>query len=157
MSEHVVELLLVPMRNAKRDNDTCPGQRSDMFPRDPLAPVLPVNTATLAGQVSVRKPRPRVGAVLRSCEMRALVELVKFQQASLEDMVLIAVDCAGTYGVPEYLELPTSNGKQKDDLWKNLYMAAIQNPEVKTRSFTAGVSNMHCSRFLTRRKLLSNY
>ena len=66
---------------------------------------------------------------MRSCEIRALVELVKFQQACLEDMVLIAVDCAGTYGVPEYIKLMAGDGKPGNDLWKSLYKKAIQSPE----------------------------
>jgi formate dehydrogenase subunit beta len=56
----------------------------------------------VAGRVSIREPRGRIGVVLRSCEMRALVELVKLQQASLDDMVTISVDCLGTYDVPVY-------------------------------------------------------
>jgi formate dehydrogenase subunit beta len=37
--------------------------------------------------------------VLRPCELRALVELVKLQQASIDDLVTIGVDCLGTYDV----------------------------------------------------------
>jgi formate dehydrogenase (coenzyme F420) beta subunit len=130
LNEHVVDILLVPMRTPSGTITPALVSDPDMLVHaDPLAPVMPVNAATLAGQVSVRKPRPKVGAVLRSCEMRALVELVKFQQASLEDMVLIAVDCAGTYGVPEYLKLSASSEDQKEDLWKNLFRTAMQSPE----------------------------
>jgi len=128
--EGVVDLLLVPMRTPS--GTITPALVSDpglLSQADPLAPVLPVNAATLAGQVSVRKPRPRVGAVLRSCEARALVELVKLQQASLEDMLVIAVDCAGAYGVAEYGKLVSSNGKPKDALWQELFKSARLTPE----------------------------
>jgi formate dehydrogenase (coenzyme F420) beta subunit len=130
LSEHIVDILLVPMMTPSGTITPALVSDSNMLVHaDPLAPVLPVNSATLAGQVSIRKPRPKVGAVLRSCELRALVELVKFQQASLEDMVLIAVDCAGTYGVPSYLKLSGSIDQPKEDLWINLFTAAIQDPE----------------------------
>ena len=69
---------------------------------NPLAPVMGLNAARVAGHVSVREPRGRVGAVLRSCELRALVELIKLQQASLDDLVTIGVDCLGAYDVPVY-------------------------------------------------------
>lgn len=131
LSEQFIDILLVPMRTPS--GTVTPALVSDpkmLEFADPLAPVLPVNAATLAGQVSMRKPRPKVGAVLRSCEMRALVELVKFQQASLEDMLLISVDCAGTYGVPEFIKLSSINGQQKDDLWKELFTAALMRPEI---------------------------
>jgi formate dehydrogenase subunit beta len=40
--------------------------------------------------------------VLRSCELRGLTELVKLQQASLDDLVTIGIDCLGTYDVSVY-------------------------------------------------------
>ena len=130
LSEGLVDLLLVPMRTPA--GTIAPALVSDpalLEQADPLAPVLPVNAATLVGQVSVRKPRPRVGTVLRSCEARALVELVKLQQASLEDLLLISVDCAGTYGVTEYLKRLSGNGRQPEDLlWQDLFAAALQTP-----------------------------
>jgi formate dehydrogenase subunit beta len=48
--------------------------------------------------------------VLRSCELRALVELVKLQQASLVDMVTIGLDCLSTYDVPDFMTM-LDNGK----------------------------------------------
>jgi formate dehydrogenase subunit beta len=41
--------------------------------------------------------------VLRPCEIRALVELVKLQQVSLDPFLVIGFDCWGTYSVPDYL------------------------------------------------------
>jgi formate dehydrogenase subunit beta len=41
---------------------------------------------------------------LRPCEIRALIELVKLQQATLEGLTLIGVDCPGTYELPRYME-----------------------------------------------------
>jgi formate dehydrogenase subunit beta len=43
-----------------------------------------------------------IAVVLRSCEIRALVELVKLQQASMDPFLVIGVDCWGTYSVQEY-------------------------------------------------------
>jgi formate dehydrogenase subunit beta len=72
---------------------------------NPLAPVMGLNGARVAGNVSAREPRGRIGVVLRSCELRALVELVKLQQANLDDLVTIGVDCLSTYDVPAYMAL----------------------------------------------------
>jgi formate dehydrogenase (coenzyme F420) beta subunit len=126
LEEGLVDALLLPMRTPAgmvahalvRDPEL-------LSSADPLAPVLPVNAATLAGKLSIKEPRPRVGAVLRSCELRALVELVKMQQASLDDLTLIAIDCAGTYRVPVYIQ-KTSNGSQ--DLWAGLFKNAAADP-----------------------------
>jgi formate dehydrogenase (coenzyme F420) beta subunit len=69
---------------------------------DPLAPVLPINGARAVSQLTVTGHRQKLGAVLRACEIRALVELVKFQQAKLENTLLVGVDCLGTYAVTEW-------------------------------------------------------
>jgi formate dehydrogenase subunit beta len=77
---------------------------------NPLAPVMGLNAARVVGKVSIREPRGRIGAVLRPCELRALVELVKLQQASLDDLVTIGVDCVGTYDVPIYTAMYNDGG-----------------------------------------------
>jgi formate dehydrogenase subunit beta len=43
-----------------------------------------------------------IAVVLRPCEIRALVELVKLQQVNLSPFLVIGVDCWGTYSVPDY-------------------------------------------------------
>ncbi len=126
LEKGVVGALLVPMRT--RGGAVTPALVSNpelLSSADPLAPVMPSNGATLAGKLSIREPRPNVGVVLRSCELRALVELVKLQQASIEDLTLIAVDCAGTFEVAVYQQLMTNgNG----ELWRGLYQSASSAP-----------------------------
>ncbi|HET90050.1 MAG TPA: formate dehydrogenase [Chloroflexi bacterium] len=102
----VVDALLLPMETPT--GTVTPALVSDpalLDAADPLAPVLGLNAARVAGKVSIRAPRGRIGVVLRSCELRALVELVKLQQASLDDLVTIGVDCLGTYDVPDYVAM----------------------------------------------------
>ncbi len=45
---------------------------------------------------------PPIAVVLRPCESRALVELVKLQQASMDPFLVIGVDCWGTYSIKDY-------------------------------------------------------
>ena len=107
----VVDALLVPMETPA--GTVTPALVSDPAMLDaanPLAPVMGLNAARVAGRVSIREPRGRIGVVLRSCELRALVELVKLQQASLEDVVTIGVDCLGTYDVPVYTAMQADGG-----------------------------------------------
>ncbi len=125
-SAGLVDLMYLPMRTP--NGTITPALVSDpamLVHADPLAPVMPVNGATQVGKLSIRTPRPRVGVVLRSCELRALVELVKLQQASMDDLLLIAIDCPGTYGVPEFLEKEKT---QQAPLWKELFQTALQKP-----------------------------
>ena len=127
----IFDLLLVPMRT---DSGTItPALVSDpeqLVHADPLTPVLSNNSATLVGKLSQKQPRPRIGAVLRACEIRALVELVKMQQACLDDLTLIALDCAGTYNVPTFLRKEAAQSDQDSPLWERLFSQTIDHPEV---------------------------
>ncbi len=73
---------------------------------DPLAPILPRNGAPELGALTLRggvEGEIRIAAVMRPCEIRALVELVKLKQASLGRVTVIGVDCPGTYSIPDFL------------------------------------------------------
>lgn len=73
---------------------------------DPLAPVMPVNSARiLSAMTKVEASHRKVAAVLRPCELRALVELVKLKQARLDNLLLIGTDCLGTYPMSGYDEM----------------------------------------------------
>lgn len=126
--EHsIVDALLVPMRTPQ--GAVTPALVVDpalLSEAEPLAPVMASNSATVAGKLSVREPRAKVGVVLRSCEIRALVELVKVNQASMENLALIAVDCAGTFEVPVFHELQKSGRSFVGLEW---YDGASTNPQ----------------------------
>lgn len=126
LTSGIVEALLVPMRTPS--GTIAPALVTNpefLASADPLAPAMPVNAGDLAAKLSARSPKPKLGAVLRSCEARALIELVKLQQASLDDAVIIAVDCAGTFNVPNNVKLAAP----ANELWKGLFKEAAETPE----------------------------
>jgi formate dehydrogenase subunit beta len=102
-----VDALLVPLRHPAGDAVTHALVKDPtlLAQADPLAPVLPVNGARLVSMLTQHAPRPRLGVVLRNCEIRALIELVKLQQASVEGLTIIGVDCTGTYEVQDYAQI----------------------------------------------------
>lgn len=72
----------------------------------PLAPCMPVNAAAVVSDMTKVEPFDEpVAAVLRPCEARALVELVKLKQASLENLLIVALDCYGTVSFSDFKEL----------------------------------------------------
>lgn len=78
---------------------------------NPLAPVMPVNSAKIISDITNITPSTRrTGVLLRSCEIRALIELVKLKQASLDNFVIFGIDCLGTYSISYYKEM-VSQGK----------------------------------------------
>ncbi len=108
LDKHVVDALLVPM--TLPGGTVAPMLVSDpeaLQRADPLAPVLPINAARAVANLTVTGHQEKLGVVLRACEIRALVELVKFQQAkanarSGDQVLIVGIDCLGTYGVTDY-------------------------------------------------------
>ncbi|MGE4504795.1 MAG: 4Fe-4S binding protein [Desulfovibrionaceae bacterium] len=69
---------------------------------DPLAPAFPLNSAKLLSRLTRGQSGGRMAAVLRPCEIRAFVELVKLNQGSLDDVIIVGVDCMGAYDNIDY-------------------------------------------------------
>jgi formate dehydrogenase subunit beta len=107
LEKEVVDALLVPVELPSGDAvvQTLIKDPEKLERANPLAPVMMVNSANLVSRLTRRGNRERVGAVLRSCEARALVELVKLQQAELDNLLTIGIDCLGTYEVLDYARL----------------------------------------------------
>ena len=125
----VVKALLVPV--ALPAGNVAPMLVTDpaaLDHADPLAPVLPINGARAVSNLTVTGHREKLGVVLRSCEIRALVELVKFQQVKLDNAVIIGVDCLGTYGVKEY-EGTRDTGRGVEELLAGALSGALKPHE----------------------------
>ena len=109
---------------------------------NPLAPVMPINSSRAVSVLTGGFPSSEIegngkqksaplGVVLRPCEIRAMVELVKLQQIGLEEVILIGVDCPGTYEVTDYEESQRDGGFALVD-----YLAAASRGEQPSTSNT---------------------
>jgi len=111
LDKKIVGALLVPVEGAR--HSVMPALVKNATRLDhanPFAPVMAFNSARLVSMLTRDASSPalpgggaKVGVVLRSCEIRALIELVKFNQAKLDNAIIIGVDCFGTYSLPEYV------------------------------------------------------
>jgi len=64
----------------------------------PLLPFMPANAGGLLSRLTLQGPPSEpVAAVVKPCELRALIELVKLNQCSLENILLISSTCSGVY------------------------------------------------------------
>jgi len=62
----------------------------------PLHPQMPVNAGKVLSDFTLQgPPKEPVAAVLRPCELRAFYELVKRNQGSLENILIISSTCGG--------------------------------------------------------------
>lgn len=86
---------------------------------DPIAPVLPVATAAVVMTLTREGPLSQgVAVIMRNCQIRALIELVKLKQADLNNIVVIGMDCPGTFSINDYTDL--NQEKNSNDLYTDL-------------------------------------
>ena len=69
---------------------------------DPLSPAFPMNAAKVVSRLTRKASGGKIAVVLRPCEIRAFIELVKLKQGRTEDLVIIGVDCMGAYRNTDY-------------------------------------------------------
>ena len=64
---------------------------------DPLSPAFPMNSAKVLSRLTRKPSGAKIAAVMRPCEIRAFIELVKLKQGRTEDVLIIGIDCLGAY------------------------------------------------------------
>jgi formate dehydrogenase subunit beta len=84
---------------------------------DILAPAFPLNAATLAAKLTRKPMGGKIAAVLRPCEIRAFIELVKLNQAQKDDIILISIDCLGAFQNKDYLKFSSQKSKETSTLF----------------------------------------
>ncbi|MBN1485543.1 MAG: 4Fe-4S dicluster domain-containing protein [Chloroflexia bacterium] len=108
--EHgVVDAILVPVATPDRRNlvPTLVSDPEQLAHADPIAPVMPVQSARVVSQLTFSDPEKRLAVVLKACEWRAVIELTKLRQVKLDRVLTIGVDCYGTYPVLDYGSMAT--------------------------------------------------
>jgi len=122
-AKNVVEAMLVPLAHSAGTNvvqaliaDAAAVDKADVF-----APVMPVNSAKILQAMTRLTPADRkIAVVIRPCEMRAVVELVKLKQIQTENLLFVSIDCPGAYSVKDYPKF-VADKKTSDDFVKTGY------------------------------------
>jgi formate dehydrogenase subunit beta len=109
-----IQSLLVPQHLPMKDMvmPTLVTDPSHLDGVDPLAPAFPMNTAKIVARLTRKPMGAKVAAVLRPCEIRAFVELVKLKQGRTEEVILIGMDCLGTLQNKDYFQLAADKAAQ---------------------------------------------
>ncbi len=121
LEKEVVEAIVIPKALPSQDGFV------QTLIRDPeklngacvLSPTMPVQSARVISNLTVKNLGKKVAAVLKACEIRAAVELAKFLQVKLDSLYLIGVDCPGTFEVTDYAKM-VQEGKGGDLLAKEM-------------------------------------
>ncbi len=131
----------------------------DRLSCDPFAPVMPLNTAKIVSRMTRSGPLTRsVAVVLRPCEIRALLELVKLKQVDLQNIFIIGIECPGTFPLNTFSTLPKDmdatkavlEGKGVEKLLRSSCLAC-RDPVPSNADIVIGTFNMDTNKaFLVR-------
>jgi formate dehydrogenase subunit beta len=101
--------------------------REHLAAADPFSPAYPLSGARVLSRLTREEAGGRIAAVLRPCEIRAFVELVKLKQASREDLLLIGLDCVGAYSNDVFARASAED--ESGDLSRRFLRAACSGEE----------------------------
>lgn len=113
LEKGVIEALLIPKKLPSGDGfaQTLIHDPEKMDGASTLSLTMPVQSARVASHLSIKNLNKKVAAVLKACEIRAVVELAKFLQVKLENLIVVGVDCPGTFEVTDYAKM-VQEGKE---------------------------------------------
>jgi formate dehydrogenase (coenzyme F420) beta subunit len=107
LDEKIVDALLLPQDAPNKTSmiQTLVESSEQIHGANPFAPLLLTNSAKIVSKLTFQKTKRKTAAVMRSCEIRACIELAKLKQINMEGLVIIGIDCMGTYESKAYQEL----------------------------------------------------
>lgn len=110
----------LPMKNVVMPTLVTDPERLDGV--DPLAPIFPMNTAKVVSRLTRKPAGGKVAVVLRSCEIRSFIELVKLKQGYMDEVVIIGIDCLGAYKNTDYFRFV---GEDVTESTKKFYQSVL--------------------------------
>jgi formate dehydrogenase subunit beta len=121
LEKGIVEAIMIPKALPSKDGfvQTLIRNPDKLNEVGVLSPTMPVQSARVISNLTVKNLEKKVAAVLKACEIRAAVELAKFLQVKLDHLYLIGIDCPGTFEVADYAKM-VQEGKGGESLTKAL-------------------------------------
>jgi len=145
---HSIDALLMPVKVPSKDSYAwILMQDSDVVnDASPMAAGMPVQGAKALKSLTRKGGGSlRVAALMRPCEVRAAIELVKLNQINLENVVLISYDCPGALPLSEL----SDNFEAAEKKFKVLLSSrCFDSPDVKPvcqfcTGFSMGAADIH--------------
>jgi formate dehydrogenase subunit beta len=103
LTRNLVDAVFVPQTAADGTVSAALVSTPDALKKtNPFAPIMVANAAKDVAQATLTQPNRSIGAVLRPCEIRALVELAKRGRANLANLTVVGIDCLGTFAPLDY-------------------------------------------------------
>jgi formate dehydrogenase subunit beta len=90
---------------------------------NPFKPLMTINSARLIPGILSQHPEESLAAVLRPCEMRALIEMAKHDGFDVNRVLTISIDCLGTFPPDDYAWRAERKGSSETLTQENLRFA----------------------------------
>lgn len=119
LADNIVDAVLIPAKVP--DTDAYSWillQDESLFDiADPLPPVMNVQGGRALSSFSKKGELDlKIAALMRPCEIRAAVELLKLHQVDLDNVTLVSIDCPGAMPLRDYMNDP----KKINDSFKKI-------------------------------------
>jgi formate dehydrogenase subunit beta len=111
---------LLPMKNMVMPTLITDPERLDRA--DPLSPAFPINGAKMVSRLTRKASGGTVVAVMRPCEIRAFIELVKLKQGQTENLIIVGIDCLGAFQNTDYYQWV---GEDSEAATKQFYTSVL--------------------------------
>jgi formate dehydrogenase subunit beta len=94
----IVDAVFVPVKTLLEDNYSPFLIKDKNILKDctPLSPIMTINSAKAVSFLTAKGSLPfKTAVVLKPCELRAFIELIKLKQINPENLITISFDCSG--------------------------------------------------------------
>jgi formate dehydrogenase subunit beta len=131
MDQGVFDAVLIPMRVPAGDSFSYVLIKDKSLLNDavPLPPAMSVQGAKAVSSVTrLGTGSMKIAAVMRPCEIRATIELIKLDQVHGENMTLISIDCPGVMPILDFIHEPEKAIKLFENAakdWDNTIMRPV--------------------------------
>jgi len=157
-----IKAILVPEQKNIKNKNTLTGlmpalitDPSHIDRANPIAPAFAINAAKLVSKLTHKPMGKKIAVVMRPCEIRALIELVKLKQASIDDIIIISFDCPGAYTNKDLAKLSFDDSNDfTHDFCKDFKEISLSSACLSCENFTG--ENADISMELIGRDLSTN-
>lgn len=114
-----VDALLLPVRTPAEDSYAwiLTKDAEVIEKANPIAPTMPVQGAKALKSLTRKgSGGVKVMAVMRPCEIRAAIELMKLNQVNLDNVTLVSYDCPGAIPLQDYIDDPAGSERLFDKM-----------------------------------------
>ena len=123
MDKGIFDAVIIPMKVPAGDSFAyvLVKDKSILKDGEPIPPVMFVQGAKAVSSITrLGEGDMKIAAIMRPCEVRAIIELAKLGQTSIDNMTLISMDCPGVLPSADFLKNPDKGIKQFEEASKKL-------------------------------------